>query len=350
MAQGKLDAQAAKLKQLMDSLNMKEKTVSLDEAQERLRRLKLTPDTEQAALEQKISSLRDAAKAQGIDLKPEDYRSILGLPAETQPKINNVLELWRAGHPKGTAEEYQKFEAAGKPPKAIDIKPVPGTSEPWKITDEQGKTWSVDDPTLPKNLKDELASYRKAQELGEEKKETIAARHNADAINRALEISDIRELQKQRDEVFKTVKRGIVGHSFLKTVAQEVAQAELTGGKGTRPGDLMIAEGFMQLMFGVDPKALRGSPKMVEMFLHQGGWDDKAIAMVNGALTGGALSQEVRNQMLEGATRQVASWDQTVYQTGAMVDDPKTKAMIQKYLEKMAEGNSLSDLGGTKVP
>lgn len=348
-ADARLQAPMYRLKLLLDKLKAQQGEVDLADMQERLRRLKLQPDTEEGALTEKMNALKKAAENLGIKLDPQDYRTALGL----QPRISSPFALWQREHPEGTFEEYEaevnKYAEEKKGPKAVTITPVPGSSEPYKITDAQGKTWDVNDPNLPMDLRKELATYKEAQAKGEEKKALIEARKNAEAINRAIAIGDARELQKQRGEVFRLARRGLSGHSFLKTVAQEVAAAELTGGRGTTSGDMMIVEGFMQLMFGVDPKALRGSPKMMEVLLKQGGWDDKAIAMMNNALTGGKLSQEVRNQILEGAQRQVTSWDQTVTQSGQLVEDPQTKALIDRYLKTITEGMDLTSIGGKRV-
>ena len=347
-ADARLQAPFYRLKLLADKLKAQQGEVDLAEMQERLRRLKLQPETEDQALTEKMNALKKTAGSLGITLTPDDYRMALGV----QPRITSPFALWQKEHPEGTFEEYEaevtKQREEEKGPKEVKITPVPGTSEPYKITGPDGKTWDVNDPQLPPPLKKEVATYREAQAKGEEKKQLIEARKNAEAINRAIALMDARDLRKARDEVRKVVHRGISGHSFLKTVAQEVATADMTGGRGTTSGDMLIVEGFMQLMFGVDPKALRGSPKMMEMLLKQGGWDDKAIAMMNSAYSGGKLSQDVRNQILEASTRQVASWDQNVTQTGIFTDDPVTKSMIDKYTQEVSKGNDLSDLGGKK--
>jgi hypothetical protein len=343
-AQAKLDVANDKIKKMLADLKMQEGKTTLEESQERLKRLKLQPATEDAALQEKISALRKAAQSLGIELKPEDYRSILGLGIPAT-QIKTPFELWRAEHPTGTAEEFQKFQETGKSEKRVEVKEG-------LITDAQGKTWDVNDPALPEDLKKLVKATRKAHTDDLTEKATIEARKSAEALQRAIALGDIRGQQKQRMEVVKTVQRGISGHGFLRTVAQEVASADAGGGAGNKYGDMLIAEGFMQLMFGKDPKALRGSPGMLETTLKEaGGWDDRAIAEINKAYNGGRLSQAVRNQILEAATRQVAAWDQQVFQTGELLaeDDPKTKSIVEKYRQKVAEGNSLSDLGGTKV-
>jgi hypothetical protein len=78
---------------------------------------------------------------------------------------------------------------------------------------------------------------------------------------------------------------------------------------------------------------------MLEAILKQsGGWDDRAIAEMNKAINGGRLSQNVRNQIQEAATRQVEAWDQQVRQTAALTEDPKVKALMEKY-DKQVLGN-----------
>jgi hypothetical protein len=348
-ADARLQAPLYRLKLLMDKLKAEEEPINLEDMKERLRRLKLQPATEQEALQEKLSAIRQASQDLGITLGPGDLRAAIGLPQERAAQTRAEVEK-QLGRPMTDEEAQRFFGIAPKEitPKEVKIKTVPGTDEPYQITDTQGKTWDVNDPQLPDPLKKELGTYKEAQSKGEEKKALIEARKNAEAINRAMLIMDKRELMKARDEVRKVAHRGISGHSFLKTVAQEVATAELTGGKGTTSGDMLIVEGFMQLMFGVDPKALRGSPKMMEVLLKQGGWDDRAIAQFNSAYSGGKLSQDVRNQILEAATRQVTSWDQAVSQTALFADDPVTKSMAAKYAEEVAKGNDLSDLGGKK--
>jgi hypothetical protein len=350
-AQGKLDADALKLKNLMDSLRMQEGTVNLDEAKERLKRLRGTPATPEEEYQQKLKMFRSVF---GREPQNEQEKAILaGLQiAPAQPKITNEFEAWRESfkdrnsrYPSDTEiEEHHRREQIDVADKKVDIKEG-------LITDADGKTWDASDPNLPPELKKLYAANRKAHKEDLNEKAGIEARKNAEAIQKAIQLGDIREAEKQRMEVAKVVKRGINGHGFLRSVAQEVAAADVGGGVGTKFGDMNIAEGFMQLMFGLEPKALRGSPAMLETILKQsGGWDDRAIAEINKAYKGGRLSQEVRNQILEAATRQVMAWDQQVFQTGDLLsEDAKTKALVAKYRQKISEGIDLSDLGGTKV-
>lgn len=346
-ATAKLGAGQMRLKQLMDKLKQDTEATSLDDMKERLRRLKMQPDTDEAKFNQTLDTFRKVFKREPTE---QEKGILFGLPAQGgAQKITNEFEGWREAfkdrvgrYP--TDQEIEQHTQDKKGDKEVKVKAVGDV--PYQITDKEGKTWNVDDPALPDDLKKELKAYRKAGKESAEEKATVEARKNAEAINRALAIGDARELQKQRGEVIKTARRGISGHSFLKTVAQEVATAEITGGKGTTSGDLLITEGFMQLMFGIDPKGIRGSTKTMEYLLKQGGWDDKAIAEMNSALTGGKLSQQVRQQILEAATRQVTSWDQAVTMTGSLTDDPKTKAVIDRYLKSISQGNDLSDLGG----
>jgi hypothetical protein len=342
VGQAKLDADAAKLKTLMDSLKMQQSGLDIDETKERLRRLKLAPDSEEAKMNQQIAAIEGVLKRK---LTPDEKKIVAGLaPLPAARLARTPAELYMEEHPNATAQQLKEFTEKDQRDKKVDIKEG-------LITDADGKTWDASDPNLPPELKKLYAANRKAHQEDLQEKATIEARKNAEALQKAVQLGDIREQQKQRMEVVKVVQRGINGHGFLRSVAQEVAAAEAGGGTGTKFGDMNIAEGFMQLMFGVNPKALRGSPAMLETILKQsGGWDDRAIAEINRAYNGGRLSQEVRNQILEAATRQVSAWDQQVYQTGDLLsDDPKTKALVEKYRQKVAEGSSLSDLGGTRV-
>lgn len=92
VAQGKLDAQAAKLKALLDSLKMQEGTVNLEETKERLRRLRLSPDSEESRVQQQVGAIE---KALGRKLTEEEKKTILGLPGLSPQKITNEFEAWR---------------------------------------------------------------------------------------------------------------------------------------------------------------------------------------------------------------------------------------------------------------
>jgi hypothetical protein len=81
----------------------------------------------------------------------------------------------------------------------------------------------------------------------------------------------------------------------------------------------------------------------------QGGWDDRAIAEMNDAINGGKLSQAVRKKALEQAEMQIQSWDEQIRQTAGLVDDVKTKALVQKYFNAVSAGEdaAVKALGGT---
>lgn len=343
-ADAKLQAYDTRIKKLLDQLGISTGQTQLSEMQERLRRLKLQPDTEEAKIQQQIDSAMNVAKKYGIQVKPEDVRTMLGFPAAPAGPKNEV-ELFQKD-----PEQFKKFEEAkreGKPDKKVDVKMTGDFVS--EITDADGKSYRGHDPELPENLKAIVKEYEANAQKSEETRATREAKKNADALNRAMQIGDMREAQKQRDEVFKTAKRGISGHSFLKTIAQQVNDAELSGGVGNKWGDMLIAEGFMQLMFGVDPKAVRGSAKTMEYLLQkQGGWDDRAIAEMNDAINGGKLSQEVRKKALEQAMMQIQSWDEQIRQTGGLVDDEKTRALVKKYFDVVGAGEdaAMSGLGG----
>jgi len=345
-ADAKLQAYDQRIKKLFDQLGIKREQTEESEREERLRRLKLQPDTEEAKIQQQVDAAMNVAKKYGIQVKPEDVRSMLGFPAAAQSQVKTPFELALKQDPNLTFERWQEMQ--NKPEKKVDVKMTGDFVS--EITDADGKSYRGHDPALPENLKAIVKEYEANAQKSEETRATREAKKNADALSRALAIGDMREAQKQRDEVFKVAKRGLSGHSFLKTIAQQVNDAEISGGVGNKWGDMLIAEGFMQLMFGVDPKALRGSPKMMETLLsQQGGWDDRAIAEFNKAINGGKMSQAVRQQALKTAQQQIDSWDQQIRQTGLLVDDTKTRALIQKYFSSVSSGEdeAIKALGGT---
>lgn len=345
-ANAKLIAYQDRIQKMMDSLGLQQSEVGLSEAQERLKRLRAEPATPADALQQKFSAYE---KALGRPLTASEKSVLLGLEPKQQagPTVEDIEKHLGRKMSEAELERYYAIAPKEVPEKKVDIKSVGDV--PYQITDEQGKTWSVHDPNLPDHLKKEVADYEAAAKKNETNKATLQARKDAEAIQRAITIGDAAELRKERGKVFDTTKRGISGHSFLKTIAQQVNLAEMSGGTGNKWGDLLIAEGFMQLMFGVDPKALRGSPQMTKFLLEkQGGWDDRLIAEMNNALNGGQMSQNAREQALEQATAQMASWDQQILQTGQLVDDAATKKLVDNYFKAVSQGEDqfVKSLGG----
>jgi hypothetical protein len=375
--QAKMDAAEFRLKQFIEQLRAQQGQAGLAESQERLRRLKLEPDTPEAALNARIEAIRKQAGSMGFTLGESDYRKLLGLsepPVDRNAVKAQIAEMAKAApeqmrepiamlsreidllppgaDPLPVLEKAQSlFAQADKAAnKTIDIKTVPGTSEPWKITDRTGKDWNVNDPNLPADLKGELSSFASAQATGEKKKAIDEARRSAIAEARAMRMLDAREQQKEEGKLLDVARRGIAGHTYLKAVAQEVSAAEQTPGMtGTTSGDRVIAEGFMQLMFGPEAKGIRGSTAVMDSMLQQGGWTDQGIAKLNNALSGGRLSQDVRKQILETSQRQVGIWDGYVQQYGWLTENDRTKNVISHYWKAVTEGNDLSDLGGNEV-
>lgn len=367
VAQAKFAADDYRLKQILDKLGVQQAQLGIEETQERIRREKQEPSTATEEMQAKFSAIESVL---GRKLTAPEKQIILGLPATTMTvddarrQIAESMKGWTAqersavqptvdyylsqGDPEKAYQVVSQFaeRIAERPPKETKVITTAGTGIPYEVMDENGRTWRISDPDLPDNLRSMVKDYITAHKEGLEQSATIEARKNAEMLERAIKVGDAAEARKQRDQIFKTAQRGVAGHSFLKTVSQEVAEADLTGGKGTTAGDMMIVEGFMQLMFGVDPKALRGSPKMMEVLLKQGGWDDRTIAMFNSAMTGGKLSQDVRNQILQAAQRQVGSWDQAVIDSGGLTSDPQVQAMVERYTKMLDQQNNLSDLGG----
>lgn len=341
IAQAKMNLHEQQLNDLFNKLALEQGQTNLSESSERLKRLQGEPKNEIEKVQQQLAALRAGAKAVGLTLSPEQEAQSLGiLPAPKAAPLTNKTEMLRAAYMRehGGQEPplsvVEGWEQKDRPDKAVKVDMTGAKAT--QVTDADGKTWLAHDPNLPAELQAIVRAKEEAALSEEERKATLEARKSAEALNRAIKLGDIRGQQKAYEDIRKVAERGINGHGFLRSVAQEVAAAEAGGGTGTKFGDMNIAEGFMQLMFGLNPKALRGSPAMLEAILKQsGGWDDRAIAEINKAINGGRLSQNVRQQIQEAATRQVEAWDQQVRQTADLSDDPKVKALMDKYNQKV---------------
>ena len=350
VAQGGIDAHAQKIKDLFDKLGLQQGQVNLQESQERLRKLQGAPANETEKFNQTMAAFRNIFKR---DPTEQEKAVLFGMPQAPAPKpITNKLEAWRDAFTKEkgrepSAAEVEAFDKKEVPDKKVSVEMTGDIAT--VVHDADGKSWRAHDPNLPDELKQFVKDKEDAALTTEKRKANDEARKSADLLNRAITLGDIRAQQKEYQDIWKTAQRGINGHGFLRSVAQEVASADAGGGRGTKFGDMNIAEGFMQLMFGLNPKALRGSPQMLESILKEsGGWDDMAIAEMNRAINGGRLSQAVRLQIQEAATRQVEAWDQQVHQTAALTEDPKVKALIDKY-DKQVLGDvdsEIKNLGG----
>lgn len=355
VAQGKLDADQAKLKDLFDKLGLKQGQVNLQESEERLRKLQGAPSNETEKIQQQLTALRAAAKQIGLTLTPEQEGQFLGIvpPPSKTPAITNRFEGLRAAYMRehgGQEPPTEVIQSWDKQPteKAVKINTTK-SGEPYEIVDADGKTYRYGDPNMPQAAKDALKDWENQESKGERKKAVDEARKSAELLARSMALMDAREADKERGKLIDVARRGISGHSYLQAVQQEVAAAGIGGGKGTTSGDRIISDGFMQLMFGPDAKGIRGSTQVMEIMLKQGGWDDKLIGKLNDALSGGKLSQDVRQQILETSSRQVGIWDAYVQNFGSLTDDPKSKAVLSKYWENVYKGEDATakTLGAT---
>ena len=349
VAQGKLDAEQAKLKDLFDKLGIKQGEVNLAESQERLKKLQGNPELEKAT--QLRAAFKNIFKR---DPTEDEEKFLFGFP---QPPVakppTNKIEMLRA--------DYMRTHGGQEPPadvimswdkqpaeKAVKINTTK-SGEPYEIVDADGKTYRYGDPNMPQAAKDALKDWENQEANGERKKAIDEARKSAELLARSMSLMDARESEKERGKLIDVARRGISGHAYLQAVQQEVAAAEAGGGRGTTSGDRIISDGFMQLMFGPDAKGIRGSTQVMEIMLKQGGWDDKMIARLNEALSGGKLSQDVRKQILETSSRQVGIWDAYVQNFGSLTDDPKSKAILSKYWANVYKGEDAAaqSLGAT---
>ena len=358
-ATGKMTFDQWKQQAAMDKLNLFASQLKLKQLQDSLKQSTLPQSLgfttgqngEQLAIQRDPSTGAITTKSivKGYDpakITDQANQLIASLPENMRPIGKGIFDMYaNTGDPMSGVKALGTLstsiaEKMGTPGKKIDYKTE--GDDITEITDATGKTWDPKDPSLPPELQAIVKNYEADAKKKHEQSIEDEGRKMAEAINKAAQIGDLRELQKQREAVFKTAQRGIAGHSFYKTIQAQVENAERTGGQGTTAGDLLIVESFMQLMFGIDPKALRGSPKMMETMMRQGGVDDRTIAWYNGVISGGKLSQDVRNEMLDSAKDQLQSWDQAVNMTGQLTDDPKAKSVVDHYL-RVIGNDSFSD-------
>lgn len=289
---------------------------------------------------------KNAVKAQIKQIaasSPKEYQGAIAQYADSIDLGEDPITALQKAQTLAGQAAGKESTAAGKTKFKLDMKNG-------IVSDKEGKEWSIYDPQLPTELKNLVDSARKREGEEDEKKATVEARKNAEALSRALQIGDMREANKQFDAVQKVAQRGVAGHAFLKSVEDQTARAAAGGGQGTTSGDLLLIEGYMQLMFGVDPKALRGSPQMQQQLLKQGGVDDRVIAWFNGVQTGGKLDQNVRQEILDSSRDQVKSFDQAVEQTGQLVDNPKVQSLVQRYKRATGAGQQPNATSGTPPP
>ena len=93
VAQGKLDAQQAQLKDLFDKLGLKQGQVNLQESEERLRKLQGAPSNETEKFQQTMNAFKNIFKREPTE---QEKGFLFGMPQAPAPKqITNKLEAWR---------------------------------------------------------------------------------------------------------------------------------------------------------------------------------------------------------------------------------------------------------------
>lgn len=296
----------------------------------------LTPGADKNSIKQRITAMAQTA--------PKEYQSAIQDIAESIDEGEDPLKaldkaqtlMGQAAGKQSSADQKTRFK--------LDMKNG-------IVSDKDGKEWSIYDPQLPDDLKQLVASAKKREGEEDAKKALDEANKFAQTTARMLQMADVREQQKAYDATLKVANRGVAGHSFLKTVQDQVARAGANGGQGTTSGDLLLIEGYMQLMFGVDPKALRGSPQMQAQLLKQGGVDDRVAAWFQNVRSGGKLDQSVRQEILDSSTGQVQAFDQAVRQTGELTDNAKVKDLVNRYNRAVGgTGQQQQTQGGGAAP
>ncbi len=247
-------------------------------------------------------------------------------PPEYQGAFESLgFELDNGADPLKVLDEGTKLQAQAAGKTLTNEGKTRFKFEPEKgiIAGADNKEWSIYDPELPPELKTLVDAERQRKQEDDKRKSDDEARRDAAILTRALTLADRQQARATYMKIFEKAQRGAALHSFLGSVENQVAAAAANGGVGTTSGDLTLVEGFMQAMFGVDPRALRGSPQMQQSLLKQGGWDDRAIAEMNSIRNGGRLSQNVREQILDATRSQINQADAYVNMNGSLVDDDK---------------------------
>lgn len=358
-----MQAARQKLADLMGPLQLQELQQKIKElGQPRAEGIIPTPGGGQSGVTFQGGKYNTQPLTQGADpkrAKAQIAALIPTAPKEYQGTLQSYMDSIDAGaDPLKALDEANKLagQAAGKEIGNASKGRVRFDPEKGIIADKTGNEYSIYDPNLPPDLKTFVDAERRRKKEEAEQKATVEARKNAEVLARALTVGQMQEAKKAYDAVLKAATRGTAGHSFLKTVEDQVEAARANGGAGTTSGDLTLIEGYMQLMFGADPKALRGSPQMQQQLLQQGGVDDQAIAWWNKVKSGGRLDQAVRDQILDASRTQVGSFDQYVNTTGQLVDDPNVQKLTRNYNNRVAQTgssqapakkNDITDLGGT---
>jgi hypothetical protein len=122
LAQGKLDAEQAKLKDLFDKLNLSQGKVNLAESEERLKRLQGQPKTPEEEYQQKIAAVKKFIP----NASDNDIRAIFGLPpAKTALPIGNQIEEGLKALPEQQRKMVEPvirgYMDAGEPDKALQV-------------------------------------------------------------------------------------------------------------------------------------------------------------------------------------------------------------------------------------
>lgn len=367
VAQGQQIYAQQKQQALMDKLNLFASQVKLKQLQDSMKQAGLPqslgfttgPNGEQLSIQRDpntgaITTKQIVAGYDPAKIQEQAGQLISSLPEPLRPIGQGIFDMYaKSGDPMSGVKALGSLssniaEKLGTPKQKAALKFDKDT--PY-VTDGAGNDYALDDPNIPpelKSLADTGKSIRKQNLADEDKREALKMANEFSLLN-------AHEQMKARDEFRKTVKRGIDGHGLLRTIQSQVENAERLGGKGTQAGDLALTESYIQTMFGFDPKGVRNNQKLQESTLYQRGVDDRTIAWYHAVTGGGTLSQDVRQQMLDAAKSQIASWDVTVNMNGDAIDDPEIKK-AQAYYNRITSSDAfapnqsdLSDLGGKPV-
>jgi hypothetical protein len=320
-AGAKLDAAQAKLKEFIDKLKTQKTQTDLADSQERLRRLKLQPDTEEGKLQAQIAAVRKAAADLGIKLEPQDERTILGLPpgqSQMPGAVKDDIERGLAALPEGQRKivepSVRSYLDAGDTNSAMKV--LASVAEKYQaeprhkaeiLKSKQGIPYGMEvgnEIVVPKSPKwnDEYqkvleAAVKADQEGRAEQKKIDEAKRKA-ALARLVSGQNSRQMENTfRD--YDAAKKIMAPWERVEDVAE---RAKEYVDSPTGPGDIALLLAYVE---ATKPQnGFRFTTTEQKMIQGSRGWIEAAQAKAQGGFTGIIFGDEQRKivgQLIESA-------------------------------------------------
>lgn len=262
-ADARLQLPFYRLKLLADKLKAQQGEVDLADMQERLRRLKLQPDTEEGALIEKINALKKTASSMNIKLAESDIRQALGLPAYSaeSPNITKDIEQGLSALPENQRKVVEPavraYLDAGQPEKAMQVyssvaekfQAEPKTAEPLKAEGGAtygfkigGKILTPGSPDWTPELQNSLDAAVRADLAAEKRKEELETRRENAAMARFLRGLKLHE-QSQLFSQFDKAKKALTVYDRAVAMGDK---ADSYDGSPSGPGDVALMMAFVE--------------------------------------------------------------------------------------------------------